>query len=149
MPTILQSLKSTPLQTSELVAPVEIYTGTIPDNAELIAVGWSIQAKDNKSSANDLKAAKLRVGGRIECSTYDALYTGANSPRICTLSKSAPDNATCKGDLGSGALTVVDGKLYLVGVDSHPNDSACGGSAGYTQFTNVNNYQSFISQYLN
>ncbi|KAJ2455092.1 hypothetical protein EV183_001021 [Coemansia sp. RSA 2336] len=137
-----------PVQTGELIAPVEIYTGSIQDNAQLIAVGWSIQTKDKDASADDLKAAKLRVGEQTKCLMYDPLYIGASGPRICTFAMTASDSATCKSNLGSGALMVVDGNLYLAGVNGLANGSGCGDSAGFTQFTHVNNYQEFLSQFL-
>ncbi|KAJ2455091.1 hypothetical protein EV183_001020 [Coemansia sp. RSA 2336] len=141
------------LSTNQFVAPVEIFTGSLQPNAELIAVGWGTQVSNNSVAtlAKELKAAKLLVGDVEGCRKFDPFYDGANGPRICTLNKPRPGSSTCKGDSGSGAFVVLDNKAYLAGVDSQggrQNDPTCGTADGYTLFTNVKSYIPFINQVI-
>ncbi|KAJ2851652.1 hypothetical protein IWW36_000975 [Coemansia brasiliensis] len=139
------------LPSNKSVAPVRRFSGSIPVNSELIAVGWGTQVSNNSVStlAKELKAVKLLVGDQQGCQKFDPTYVDANGPRICTLNKPRPGNSTCKGDSGSGAFVIVEGTVYLAGLDSQGgrlNDPTCGTADGYTLFTNVGYYLDFLNE---
>ncbi|KAJ2078498.1 hypothetical protein H4R24_004439 [Coemansia sp. RSA 988] len=133
------------------VKAAPIYVGKFSAGNVAIALGWGAQKSNNDPNtlANELKAVKLKIGDVNGCRPFDPSYESSNGPRICTLNKYSPGNSTCKGDSGTGLFIIENKKAYFAGIDSQGgrlNDPTCGTKDGYTLFTHVQYYRTFIEK---
>ncbi|KAI8323442.1 trypsin-like serine protease [Martensiomyces pterosporus] len=136
---------------NKTISAIPIYRGKLPVNATLTALGWGRTANDQFVDTTSvlLKKAKIKIGLKKDCQEYIDGYMSSNGPQICTENSLAPGNDTCQGDSGTGAVINKGGSYYLAGLTSYGSslsgDPACALNDGFSVYTHVNYYISFIS----
>ncbi|CAO3648051.1 unnamed protein product [Cunninghamella echinulata] len=132
------------------VKAAPIYDGPLPEGAKLTAIGWGQTNTDSNPVVDELQQTDLNIGNQQECSQFLSGYESSDGPSICTQMKLNPGSDTCQGDNGGGLFITIGGMKYLAGITSYgansKGDTICASPDGFSIFTHVHYYQSFINE---
>ncbi|KAJ2402806.1 hypothetical protein GGI23_000442 [Coemansia sp. RSA 2559] len=141
------------LSFSSSVASIPIYTGKLPENTELVTMGWGMtNSSDQNSLPNALLSTDIKIGSPEVCSQAESSYSSADGPDVCTSNNLTPGQDSCQGDSGSPTVISSGGKNYLVAVTSsgvnvdNPGSSECAAKDGLAFYTHVYYFVAFISK---
>ncbi|KAJ1887797.1 hypothetical protein LPJ81_006455, partial [Coemansia sp. IMI 209127] len=145
-------IQISPLSFGSSVSSIPIYTGKLPENTELVTMGWGMtNSSDQNSLSNVLLSTDIEVGSPEVCSQAESSYSSADGPDVCTSNNLTPGQDSCQGDSGSPTIISSGGKNYLAAVTSsgvnmdNPGSSECAAKDGLAFYTHVYYFVDFIS----
>lgn len=134
------------LRTASAQTPAPIYQGSSNLNGQTAtAIGWgNTSGTNNNSSSVVLRDVRLPIVSNSSC---EAAYGGGQitSNMLCAGYAQGGYDA-CQGDSGGPLVLDISGTITLGGVVSW--GTGCGDAGYYGVYTRVNQFISFISQYV-
>ncbi|KAJ1645140.1 hypothetical protein J3B02_003907 [Coemansia erecta] len=137
------------LEMNDKTSYIYIYNHQLKTGDEAVALGWGATTADHSpnSQPDGLKDVVVTVGDVKTCRQNDPTYVSPNGDEICTLNQYNPNNASCKGDSGTGLVIKYGDYYYLAGLTSEggsPDGLVCGIESGFVMYTNVRSHLDFI-----
>ncbi|KAJ2539309.1 Transmembrane protease serine 11F, partial [Coemansia sp. RSA 1933] len=140
------------LSFSSSVSSVPIYTGKLPENTELVTMGWGMtNSSDTNSLSNVLLSTDIKIGSPELCAQAESSYSSADGAEVCTSNNLTPGKDSCQGDSGSPTIITSGGTNYLVALTSSgvnmddPGSSECAATDGLAFYTHIYYFMDFIT----
>lgn len=126
-------------------APVTTYKGTSDlVGTDATAIGWGLTIpNDNNSNSDILRQVTIPVVSNTTCNVP---YGGGITARMVCAGLSQGGKDTCQGDSGGPLVATIGGITQLIGLTSF--GEGCAQPGVYGVYARLNQFQSFISQYV-
>ncbi|XP_072388527.1 uncharacterized protein [Diabrotica undecimpunctata] len=138
-----------PVQFTEYIQPICLFSSTDLANVQLIATGWG-KTSNYGSIAKDLQKVDLDYVPNDVClKAYSVVpkdelpYGIIDTSQVCAGAQDGSKD-TCQGDSGGPLQVQQDGRLYIVGITSF--GIGCGKPGIPGVYTRVSNYLPWIEQ---